>query len=143
MQPELSKTVIKNNIFTCTTGNFESRAIQVFNFQYLNNNLYEQFCEAIHVDPATVTVLKEFLIYPSAFLKHKSCFRFKRECPLFLKAAVLQEASTAAIMCSMLNYTRRVSMKGFELFYGDVKKYCVIGLLPSISNANILHWYLW
>ncbi|MBS1743948.1 MAG: acyl transferase [Bacteroidetes bacterium] len=131
MQPELSKTVIKNNIFTCTTGNFESRAIQVFNFQYLNNNLYRQFCEAIHVDPATVTRIERIPYLPISFFKTQKVVSVTEECPLFFESSGTTGSINSRHYVFDVELYKESFMKGFELFYGDVKKYCVIGLLPS------------
>ena len=42
---------IKEKIFNVGMADFEELALQIFHFQYTNNEIYRQYCQALKTDP--------------------------------------------------------------------------------------------
>lgn len=110
---------------------FASIALEVYNFQFSNNPLYQQFCKAVHKTPETVQQLSGIPFLPISFFKthviKTTDFNFQ---------TVFKSSGTTGSATSM-HYVKDVDLyiksfsEGFQKFYGSPKNYCIIGLLPS------------
>lgn len=59
-----------NRIFNITSSSeFNNMAIDIFNYQYQNNTIYQNFCKLLKVTPSEVTQLEKIPFLPIEFLK--------------------------------------------------------------------------
>ncbi len=122
---------IVNNIFLKNTDSFNQRALAVFKQQFNQNRLYNQWVRALGINPGKVSTINEIPFLPvSLFKDHRvASGSFEAE-------AVFTSSGTTTSVTSR-HYVKDVSLykqsftQGFQLFYGDVSKWCIIGLLPS------------
>ncbi len=133
---------IERNIFKVQEQDFETIALEVFNFQYDHNNIYQGFCKSLHVAPSEVTKLEQIPFLPIQFFKTKEIVTTH-----FVPAQVFESSGTTG----QVNSKHRVKklalyeesfQQAFGIFYGDVKDYCIIGLLPSYlqkGNASLVY----
>ena len=60
------------NFTDITDQNFEAAALEMFRYQYANNQLYGQFCDLINRTPKAVKALKNIPFLPvELFKKHQ------------------------------------------------------------------------
>lgn len=120
-----------HKILSLTDAGFLQAALQVFRFQYENNPLYRQYTDLLGVNPAGVGQLHQIPFLP---------IRFFKTCEVktgdFQPSRVFESSGTTGSINSR-HLVKDPALyeasfrKGFELFYGDIKNYCVLGLLPS------------
>jgi phenylacetate-coenzyme A ligase PaaK-like adenylate-forming protein len=121
----------KDKVLAVTEPGFEDLALQLFHFQYRNNPLYRQYTDAIRVGPDEVKSLSDIPFLPISF------FKTHRVQSTSFEAALVFESSGTTGTANSRHYIKNIDLykqsfiKGFELFYGSVKDWCIIGLLPS------------
>lgn len=121
---------------------FEASALDVFKFQYENNPVYSAYVHALKVDPGGVQSLEQIPFLPVRFFKTHDI-----KTSLFEPAAIFESSGTSGSINSRhlmkdLSLYEESFTKGFELFYGPVKEWCIIGLLPSYlerKNSSLVY----
>lgn len=110
---------------------FEYHALEVFRYQYENNNVYRRFADILQIDVAAINTIAAIPFLPISFFKSHII-----QTGTFLPEAVF-ESSGSTQMVQSRHYVKSISwyketfMKAFQLFYGKPDQYCIIGLLPS------------
>jgi len=106
-------------------------ALEVFRYQYLTNNVYQSFCDALGKDPGSVSDLAQIPFLPIQFFKSMEV-----KAAEFIPAMVFTSSGTTGAQASR-HYVKDLSLyeasflQCFERFYGNPEAYCVLGLLPS------------
>ena len=131
-----------DKVFGVKEENFEALALEVFRFQAENNPVYAEFLRALRVDPASVNQLTAIPFLPVRFFKSHEI-----KTTAFEPQAVFESSGTTGSVSSRhlvkdLSLYEESFTRGFELFYGPVNKYCIIGLLPSYlerTNSSLVY----
>ena len=115
---------------------FDALALKTFYFQYKNNKVYRSFCDLINCHPTEVKYVKDIPHLPISFFKTKRVCCFEDDDLQFFCSS-----STSKMDPSKHYYrnTRDYQMsfrKGFEYFFGDIKDYTVLALLPSYMERE-------
>ncbi len=115
---------------------FDEKAIELFNYQYQNNAVYKSWCDALGIVPATVKDISQIPFLPVSFFKtHKIiCGHFEPE-TIFESSGTTQTINSRHYVKDVSLYKKSFT-KAFELFYGDIKEWCIIALLPSYLERN-------
>ncbi|MBS1530200.1 MAG: acyl transferase [Bacteroidetes bacterium] len=110
---------------------FTDAALQVFRFQAENCAVYKEFITNLDVNPAKVKSVEEIPFLPISFFKTHE---------VLSSSAPVEAVFTSSGTTGMINSKHLVTDVGwyeesfrgsFGIFYGDVKNYCVLALLPS------------
>lgn len=127
---------IVNNIFSVKPESFTQVALGLFKYQYQNNEIYKCWVDSLNINVNQVSTLSEIPFLPIQFFKsHKVVTTaFTPEVIFTSSGTGLQETSKHFVKDEAI-YTQSFS-QAFQHFYGDVKEYCVIGLLPSYLERN-------
>ena len=127
-------------LFENDPGSFEQRALSVFYFQFEHNPLYRQYVDVL--GRKQVTTATEIPFLPISFFK-----THKVQTTSFQPEAVFESSGTTGMVASR-HFVRSADVyessfkKTFELFYGDIKNYCIVALLPSYlerKNSSLVH----
>ena len=129
---------VKRNakVFGVNEANFGPLALEIFKFQYANNPVYKNYADALGISPASVKTIGQIPFLPVRFFKTHAI-----QTTLFEPQAIFESSGTSGSNNSR-HLIKDVSLyeesftKGFEFFYGPVKDYCIIGLLPSYSERQ-------
>jgi hypothetical protein len=112
---------------------FEEIALQVFQYQARYNAIYKAFIEGLGRSAADVISVQDIPFLPVEFFKaHKILTTDSNT-----EAEVIFTSSGTTGMITSSHYVTEVDWyvqsfrKAFELFYGDIKSYTVLALLPS------------
>lgn len=121
----------EKSVFAASTNNFNELAIELFKFQYENNNIYQQFCNAIKIDATAVDSILKIPFLPVSFFKtHKVKTTGFNTDTVFESSGTTNSVNSKHYIKDMDVY--RQSFTGcFEKFYGHPKNKCILGLLPS------------
>jgi phenylacetate-coenzyme A ligase PaaK-like adenylate-forming protein len=131
-----------HKIFTVNDQGFEPLALEVFRFQYHNNPVYHEYVNALQVNVQEVRSVVQIPFLPIRFFKSHAV-----KATVFEPVAIFESSGTTGTVNSryfvkdIRLYTDSFT-KGFELFYGPVNDYCIIGLLPSYlerENSSLVY----
>lgn len=129
---------ITERIFNISTDEeFNDLAVEIFRFQYKNNNIYKQFTDLINIKPEQVFHYSEIPFLPIEFFKTHDVVSFTITNERFFESSGTtgQIRSRHYIFDEKL-YTKSLD-KGFRYFYGKPEDHCIIALTPDpIQSPN-------
>jgi hypothetical protein len=132
----VKNTGLAQKIFTAAEDNFTSLALEIFNFQYEHNIVYNQYCRALQVDIAKVDSIKKIPFLPIGFFKtHKVITTVFEPAVVFESSGTTQTINSRHLVKDVDLY-RKSFTEAFNLFYGDPQDWCIIALLPSYLERN-------
>jgi len=110
---------------------FSRIALELYHFQFYNNEIYRRFCELTGGTPPNVNALDQIPFLPISFFRtHRiTTGEFIPELQFSSSGTTGAETSTHFVRDAALY--RESYLKGFEWFFGDPRQYCILGLLPS------------
>ena len=122
-----------NNIFSLLydSADFSDACLKTFRFQYNHNPVYRQWCDLMGVNADTVKTPASIPSLPVSFFKTHSVASTD-----FVPETIFESSGTSQTIHSrhLVKDTalyRQSFMRAFELFYGKIGDWCILGLLPS------------
>lgn len=120
----------------------EALALEIFRFQSEECAIYKDYLQALTVNPAAITSIEQIPFLPVRFFKSHAV-----QTTSFEPAAIFESSGTTGSINSRhlvkdLSLYEKNFTRGFELFYGSIKEWCIIGLLPSYlerKNSSLVH----
>jgi hypothetical protein len=111
---------------------FIELALDTFNFQYEQNTVYKQWCSLLNKGPANVKGIEEIPFLPISFFKEHKIVSGKevKEQTVFTSSSTTSQIPSKHYVKDITLYEKSF-IKGFELFYGPLKNYCILALLPG------------
>ncbi len=121
-----------DSIFSITNDSgFETAALLVFNHQYRHNQIYQSFCNHLRVRPQQVRTLKDIPYLPISFFKTKKVVSTTQLPQTIFTSSGTTGTLTSKHYVSDLTLYEKSYLRAFEIFYGNIKDYCILALLPS------------
>ncbi len=120
-----------HKIFGVKEDNFGTLALEIFNFQYENNPVYKDYLQALGIKPQVVQNIEQIPFLPISFFKSHQVKTTSFE------PGIIFESSGTTGSINSRHHVKDITLyeesfkKGFEFYYGPVKDWCIIGLLPS------------
>ena len=112
-------------------GDFTALALKVFNHQFENNRVYRSFCDLLYVHPSSVTTIKEIPFLPIQFFKSHRVISSTNPIEATFTSSGTTGSITSKHHVTDLSVYEQSFRLGFRHFYGDIKDYVVLALLPS------------
>jgi phenylacetate-coenzyme A ligase PaaK-like adenylate-forming protein len=111
---------------------FQILAITIFKYQYETNLIYKSFVDSLKINVNEVKDFKHIPFLPIEFFKSKKviCGNLNSDFVCFSSSGTTGQITSKHYVNSISLYEDSFS-KGFTLFYGDIKEYCILALLPS------------
>ena len=121
----------KNKIFQNHTNNsFEALALDIFRFQANNNSVYKTYLKFLDINPDDIKESNQIPYLPIEFFKHQDVV-----CEPNNIDSVFTSSGTGGVQSKHIIHDVSIYHKsftsGFEHFYGNIKDYTVLALLPS------------
>jgi len=134
---------LEEQVFAITNEkDFSLIALHVYQFQFENNLLYQDYCRAVGKLPQTVSEITDIPFLPISFFKTHRIETTVFDAELVFKSSGTTGSLTSSHYVKDANLYWKSFSKGFEQFYGDIKQYCIIGLLPSYlerGNSSLVY----
>ena len=139
---------IINNIFSLTDNGFDNLANEVFQFQYQHNKVYAKWCDLLKVnsqwsivnsenrEPRTQNTELNFPFLPISFFKSHTVTTTLFEPQQIFESSGTTQTINSKHLVKDISIYQQSFIKAFELFYGDITDWCIIGLLPSYLERN-------
>ncbi|PCI99390.1 MAG: acyl transferase [Flavobacteriales bacterium] len=121
-----------NSIFNINSEKeFNTLSLKVFNYQYTNNVVYQEFCNHLKITPSAITTINQIPFLPIELFKtHQIKTSVFKEQQIFLSSGTTGKNQSKHYVKDLSIYEKSYQ-KAFQQFYGNVEDYCVIALLPS------------
>ncbi|TYA70037.1 LuxE/PaaK family acyltransferase [Seonamhaeicola marinus] len=121
-----------NSIFNIKTKEaFEKKTLEVFKFQFENNRVYRSFCDLLYKTPSDVKTIEDIPFLPIQFFKTHEVISSKSSIETTFTSSGTTGSITSKHNVTDLNVYNKSFAQGFRHFYGDIKEYTVLALLPS------------
>ena len=121
---------------------FLERALAVFEYQYSSVSIYKEFCDQLQRTPKNVRSLQQIPFLPIEFFKYHKLLTTDRGFEkLFRSSGTTGQVKSNHFVADLSIYEQAI-INGFRHQYGDVSKYCILGLLPSYlerKDASLVH----
>ncbi len=122
-----------NNIFSLSydQGAFSDACIKTFRFQYDQNPVYRKWCDLTGVKADTVKTPASIPSLPVSFFKTHTVATTKFEPETVFESSGTSQTINSRHLVKDTALYRESFIKAFELFYGKISDWCILGLLPS------------
>jgi len=110
---------------------FIKAALQVFKHQAQNNAIYRKFIEGLGIDIDTVNQLADIPFLPIEFFKQHAVVSSIAEPEVTFTSSGTTGMITSSHYITDISWYIESFRAAFNLFYGDIKQYCVLALLPA------------
>lgn len=125
-----------NNIFHVVPDTFTQTALEIFHFQYSENELYRKFVKCIGVRKEEVDTIEKIPFLPISFFKtHAVKTTLFGSDLVFASSGTTQSVQSFHYVKDAYLY-KQSFMHFFEEMYGDVSGWCILALLPSYLERN-------
>ncbi|MDA0316481.1 MAG: acyl transferase [Bacteroidetes bacterium] len=110
---------------------FTKKAFEIFKFQFEENPVYRSFCDLLYKHPSDVQKLEDIPFLPIEFFKtHKVVSSTKDIQQIFTSSGTTGSVVSQHHVADLKLY-KASFQKGFSDFYGNIKDYTILALLPS------------
>lgn len=110
---------------------FEESAIQIFAFQYRNNSVYQTFCSYLNKSPENVLSIQDIPFLPISFFKTYGILSSQNRIEKIFTSSGTTGTTTSKHYITDLSVYENSYLNSFRHFYGDIKQYTILALLPS------------
>jgi phenylacetate-coenzyme A ligase PaaK-like adenylate-forming protein len=111
-------------------------ALEIFLFQYENNELYRSYVNAIGVSPETVDTIEKIPFLPISFFKTHRVKTTDFDPEIIFESSGTTGANTSRHLVKSAALYNTSFLKTFRLFYGNPSQWCVLALLPGYLERN-------
>lgn len=113
------------------SADFKTQTLAVFEWQYRHNKVYQTFCDHLRKSPKTVGELHEIPFLPISFFKSKRIVTGSANPQKTFTSSGTTGSVVSQHYVTDLSVYQQSFRQGFAHFYGDIKEYAVLALLPS------------
>ena len=118
-----------------TKSSFETVALEVFRFQAKNNNVYKTYLKFLNISPNNVKNLEQIPFLPIEFFKHQNVVCKSNNIDAVFTSSGTGGSQSKHIVNDLGIYEKSFT-SGFEHFYGNIKDYTILALLPSYIERS-------
>ena len=121
---------------------FKQHALELFKYQYENNTVYRSYCDLINNAYSEVSEVHQIPFLPIQFFKsHTVSCVSKAPDKIFLSSKTTGQIASRHFVNNLDIYHKSFE-KGFNEFYGSIKDYAILALLPSYlerENSSLVY----
>ncbi|MFN8283823.1 MAG: acyl transferase [Chitinophagales bacterium] len=129
-------TTILANIFNTDNFSFNEVALSLFQFQYTNNLVYKRFVDYLKIQPNDIDSIEKIPFLPIEFYKNQNIIIENATVAKIFESSGTTGQINSKHLVHDLGVYEKSFRAGFEQFYGDIKNYVVLALLPSYLERD-------
>lgn len=122
---------LDKRIFAASKKAFASQALELFQYQYTNNELYRSYCDALHINPDEIDSILKIPFLPISFFKTHTVQTTAFEAETIFESSGTTQTLNSKHHIKSVSLYQKSFTTCFEKFYGQPKNKCILGLLPS------------
>ncbi|RNL54241.1 acyl transferase [Pedobacter jejuensis] len=125
------------NIFSIQNAvEFEALALEIFRFQAKNCKVYSQYIHHLHIDTDNVNSINDIPFLPIGFFKTQSVLSNTEPVEITFSSSGTTGMVQSSHYVTDVKLYEQSYLQAFNQFYGDVKEYCFLALLPSYQQRS-------
>jgi phenylacetate-coenzyme A ligase PaaK-like adenylate-forming protein len=133
----------RDSVFRITgDSDFQNRALEIFEYQYNNNPVYQYFAKNLNKSPEKVSQISELPFLPIEFFKnHVVVSGDKKAQKIFESSGTTGNFASKHHIVDLELYTESFE-RTFRMFYGAPSEYIIAALLPSYierENSSLVY----
>ena len=109
---------------------FKKQCLDIYNFQYENNMVYQNYCNMICEDPTDVNEINKIPFLPISFFKTKKILSTDNFEKVFYSSGTTTNSRSKHFISSLKLYQKSF-INNFNLNYSDITQYTILALLPN------------
>jgi len=109
---------------------FKKQCLDIYNFQYENNMVYQDYCNMICEDPTDVNEINKIPFLPISFFKTKKILSTDKFEKVFYSSGTTTNSRSKHFISSLKLYQKSF-INNFKLNYSDITQYTILALLPN------------
>lgn len=121
----------EDKVFSVEKDGFESLALEIFRFQYHHNPIYQQYAKTVGRVGPGIKAIGEIPFLPVSIFKTQEVCTTRFEPEAVFESSGTTQTINSRHLVKNLSLYRQSFMNAWQQFYGPVKDWCIIGLLPS------------
>jgi phenylacetate-coenzyme A ligase PaaK-like adenylate-forming protein len=110
---------------------FQEQALLVFRYQATNNSVYQQYMKTLGISIETVQNIQQVPFLPIELFKSHQLITGSDAIQVTFTSSGTTGMQQSKHFVTDLSLYELSYRKAFELFYGNIRDYCVLALLPS------------
>lgn len=119
------------DLYSVNEGNFADIALQLFHFQARNNPVYRSYINHLRLDISMIKTLNDIPFLPISFFKNHLLKTGTWEHETIFKSSGTTGPQTSSHAVKNLSIYRDHALRCFEYFFGDIRQFHFLALLPS------------
>lgn len=121
----------KNQLFKIDNTSFDAAALEVFSYQYHNNDLYKKFCDSLKKNSRNINSVYDIPFLPIHLFKNHAI-----KSGSWIEEKIFKSSGTTTSLRSKhyirdVDFYLRNTIEIFSLLVGPLTDYQIIALLPS------------
>jgi phenylacetate-coenzyme A ligase PaaK-like adenylate-forming protein len=125
-----------SQIYSVNEQSFSDIALKLFRFQAVHNPVYRAFVEYLHTDVQKVDSIELIPFLPISFFKTTEVKTGHWVPEITFTSSATTGAPVSRHLLPDLNFYLQHSVRCFEFFFGSVKDFHFLALLPSYLERN-------
>jgi phenylacetate-coenzyme A ligase PaaK-like adenylate-forming protein len=122
----------KNKVFGINNDNaFEKVALDIFHYQANFNKIYKTYINKLGIIPERINKLVQVPFLPIDFFKTQDVLTGEIKPLIVFKSSGTTGNKRSRHLVADISVYEESFLKAFRLFYGDIRKFCILALLPS------------
>lgn len=120
-----------DKIFSVTENSFGQLALDIFHFQYEANPIYNSYVNALGKTLSAVDAIEKIPFLPISFFKTDEIKTGKFNGDVIFKSSGTTQTINSQHHVKDVSIYIQSFTTAFEKIYGELKDWCILGLLPS------------
>lgn len=130
------RQLLAKKVENLSPPDFESLALEIFQYQARYNSLYANYLQLLNIQPKHITKVEDIPFLPIQLFKNHIIKTGEWTPQTIFTSSGTTEQITSKHWVRDLDFYLKNTQKGFEYFFGNLSKYCIIALLPSYLERS-------
>jgi hypothetical protein len=132
----------RESIFNIDENSFQEYALALFDYQFHQNKVYQEYCQHLKKRPGMISNIREIPFLPIEFFKDHiiKSGQWKEERIFMSSGTTGQKRSKHYVRHT--DFYEEVSLRGFEASYGNLSEHLLCAILPNYieqGNSSLVH----
>lgn len=128
--------ILVRNLIKGSTFDLELTAMEAFRYQASANPLFGEWLKLLKIAPDSVEKMEEIPFLPVEFFKTHQVMTGAKKAEIVFKSSGTTGGQRSSHFVSDLSLYHDSFLTGFQYFFGDVKSYRILCLLPSYHETG-------
>ncbi len=142
MKQHVKNIELEKKVFAVTNSGFAQLALEIFQFQYRQNEIYRKYCDTLKVVANKVDSLKKIPFLPIELFKTRQIKTTDFEPEIIFESSGTTGTVNSKHFVKDISIYKKSFAKCFQKFYGKAVGTCILGLLPSYlerKNSSLVY----